>query len=173
MHIIKATLDDISFITEGYTSAQQSGAVTKQTPLRPFLEHHLKVSNRLVLPRAAPHPFIEDSPFAKPLDDIFVLQSDNKNAGLFWLRNFDDAHLAPITFAEFLLFWVHPDYRGRGLWPTVDAFVRQWTTEANKTLLMGRCLKPSRRMAELFNRSGYKLEGTSPSGMTVHSWKPN
>ena len=77
------------------------------------------------------------------------------------------------THGELLLYWLRPQSRGQGHWPQVDSFAKQWAIEKRRGMLIGRCRKPSRRMAELFTRSGYESAGEKPSGATLHIWRPD
>lgn len=117
------------------------------------------------------HPFIEGQPETRPIDDIFILKMADAAVGVLWLRDHNDRHLAPERFGELIFLWVRPDKRGLKCWPHVAEFSKIWAANADKTHLVGRCLKPSRRMAHLFGHAGFECDGVSASGMSVHVWK--
>lgn len=172
LQITRATLADITFLIEAYTEASSDGAVEAQLSLRVVLERAVNVSNRVAVLQTTRHPFVEGSPLTRPLDDLYVLRQRDRKIGVLWLRDYKDDDLAPTTFGEILLFWLHPDWRRKRIWPEVDVFAKRWAIAARKKMLVGRCLKPSRRMAELFSRSGYTSTGPKPSGLTAHTWEP-
>lgn len=168
--IVRATVMDVPFIIEAYRSATVAETVVQVPRLPEFVRRSIEVSNRERSHDPHPHPFVESQPLTIPIDDIFLLRMGDARVGLLWLRDYNDRHLAPQTFGEIFLLWLRPDFRGRRYWPQVDNFSRKWAVDAKKTMLVGRCLRPSRRMAALFQRSGYKCLGTKPSGMSVRAW---
>lgn len=170
--IVAATEEDIEFLVASYAKAASEGTVAKTSDVRRFIERCLKVSMRESQHDTHQHPFIVGQPPAWPLDDIFILKIGGVSIGILWLRDYNDHLLAPETFGELIFLWVRPELRRYGCWPYADKFSKNWAQEKKKTFLVGRCLSPSRRMAELFGRSHYKLRGISPKGMTVHLWTP-
>jgi hypothetical protein len=170
--IVSASDVDVDFLIASYSRAASEGTVAQTSDVKRFIEQCLSVSKREKEHEAHRHPFIVGQPVTRPLDDIFIIKVDGISVGVLWLRDHNDGNLAPITFGELIFLWVQPELRGLACWPHVDRFAKNWVQEKKKTCLVGRCLKPSRRMAELFERSGYELEGMSRKGMSVHIWKP-
>lgn len=169
--IVRATTSDIPFIIEAYRSAMEAEAVVQIPRLPKFVRRGVEVSNRLRSHDLHAHPFVEGQPPTMPIDDIFLFGVGDARVGVLWLRNYNDDHLSFETIGEIYLLWIRPEFRGKGYWPQLDNFCRAWAVGARRTMLVGRCLRPSRRMAELFQRSGYEHLVTKPSGMSVHAWR--
>lgn len=170
--IVRATSADSAFILEAYNSALSVGSVATVPQLKEYIERCVAVSERKAKPLPHSHPFIQGQPETWPIDDIFLLKMGDVPIGVLWLRDHNDSHLADERFGELIFLWICPELRGLSCWPHVDAFSKRWASTTEKTHFTGRCLKPSRRMAELFERSGFKREVTTASGMSIHVWIP-
>jgi hypothetical protein len=170
--IVSATDEDSDFLVAAYTRAASEGTVAQTPDVRRFIAQCLSVSKRDAQHTTHLHPFIAGQPATKPIDDIFMIKVAEIPIGVLWLRDHNDRHLAAETFGELIFVWFLPELRGFRCWPHVDEFAKRWVENKKKTYLVGRCLKPSRRMAELFERSSYQLKGVSPTGMSVHLWRP-
>lgn len=171
MNIEKSAFSDLPFLRRAYIHAQQAGATLKAVPLDGYLMRGIASTLRAKEPDAVVHPFADDHPQVFFNDDLFILRDAGEEIGFLWLRNYADESISDITFGEIILVWIDPKHRGKGHWIKIDEFSKEWVRAARKTLLAGRCLKPSRRMAELFSKSGYDLDGPSPTGTTFHFWQ--
>ncbi|MBA5686333.1 GNAT family N-acetyltransferase [Rugamonas apoptosis] len=170
--IIPAVYTDAAFLTNAYLSAASDGAVASQPNTDEYISRSIAVSQRELAPQMHPHPFASGQPRVYPLDDLFVLKKDDIPVGVLWLRDYNDFQLLESAwFGELIFLWIQPEFRGLGVWPLVSEFAKKWAVDAKKSHLMGRCRKPSRRMAELFERSGFTTDGVTPSGMSVHTWR--
>jgi len=168
--IVAATDEDTEFLVASFTKAASEGTVAQTSDVGRFIEQCLKVSKRESQHDTHQHPFILGKTLTRPLDDIFILKAGKIAIGILWLRDHNDQLLAPETFGELIFLWIRPEFRGYACWPHVDKFSKNWVQERKKTFLVGRCLSSSRRMAELFGRSGYLLKGKTSKGMSVHLW---
>ncbi|MBB5369792.1 MULTISPECIES: hypothetical protein [unclassified Janthinobacterium] len=172
LRIVSASDADAEFLVTSYSRATSEGTVAQTSDVIRFIEQCLSVSKREKKHGPHQHPFIAGQPPTRPVDDIFIIKVDEISIGVLWLRDHNDRNIAPESFGELIFLWFRPELRGFKCWPHVDRFAKSWVQEKKKTCLVGRCLRPSRRMAELFERSGYQLEGMSPKGMSVHIWRP-
>jgi hypothetical protein len=176
--IVRANITDIPFLKRGYINAQQSGATVKAVPLETHLRRGIEVGDGSRKPEPGIHPFVYDPDdraapvITFPIDSVNIVKDGDIDVGFLWLRDYKDEELAPETYGEIILVWIDPSFRKRGYWPVMDAFAREWASRLKKTFLIARCLKPSRRMAEVLAKSEYQLFGQSESGMTVHVWRP-
>ena len=170
--IIRATDADTAFFTKDYQASVSDGAVASLPNTADYIRRCIAVSQRELAPQMHPHPFARGHPGVYPVDDLFVLKNGDVAVGVLWLRDYNDFKLLESTwFGELIYLWIQPEFRGQKIWPWVAEFAKKWAVNANKSHLMGRCRKPSRRMANLFEQSGFATDGITPSGMSVHIWR--
>ena len=173
LDFVRATRADMAFLDDAYRFAARVGAVEVVVNRAQVLDRCLAVSCRERSHDPHPHPFYGGQQATLPCDDIFVLKVAGAAVGVLWMRDWDSDILykSSETYGELLLYWLRPQCRGQGYWPQVDSFAKRWAAEQRRGALVGRCRKPSRRMAELFTRSGYALAVEKPSGATLHIWR--
>lgn len=170
--LIPATEVDVTFVTRAYQTAQDAGAVAKLPELVSYIGKCIGVSQRTRPPELHGHPFAVGQPAVLPIDDIFLLKKDESPIGVLWLRDYNDFELLESEwFGELIFLWISPEFRTQKTWPQIAPLVKSWASKAKKTHLMGRCLKPSRRMAALFEQSGFIEVAVTRSGMSVHEWR--